>query len=70
MEDVPRISKNILRGFIVYFVLVIVVSAVVSYLYSLFAHGQGVIDWGLSFQPAFIFGVALPIVDEFERKKK
>lgn len=62
--------KSILRGFIVYFVLVIIVSAVVSYLYSHIAHGQGVIDWESSFRLAFIFGVALPIVNEFERKKK
>jgi len=61
--------KNIMRGFIVYFVLVLVVSAIVSYLYSLVVHGQGVIDWGSSFRLAFIFGVALPIVGEFERKK-
>ncbi len=62
--------KNILRGFIVYFVLVLVVSAIVSYLYSLVVHGQGAIDWGSSFRLAIIFGVTLPIVGEFERRKK
>jgi hypothetical protein len=62
--------KNILRGFIVYFVLVLVVSAVVSYLYSLIAHGQGVLDWESSFRFAFVFGVTLPIVGEIERRKK
>jgi hypothetical protein len=61
--------KNILRGFAVYFVLVFVVSAIVSYLYSLVVRGQGIVDWGSSFRLAFIFGVALPIVGEFERKK-
>ncbi|GEM_PF-1498227 len=61
---------NVLRGFIVYFVLVFVVSAVVSYLYGLVAHGHGVIDWESSFRFAFIFAIALPIVGEFERRKK
>jgi len=62
--------KNILRGFIVYFVLVFIVSAVVSFLYSLIVHGHGVIDWESSFQYAFIFGITLPVVGEFERRKK
>jgi ABC-type sugar transport system permease subunit len=62
--------KNILRGFVVYFVLILVVSAVVSYLYSLVAHGQGVIDWDSSFRLAFILGVTLPFVSELERKRR
>jgi hypothetical protein len=37
--------KSVVRGFIVYFVLVLIASAVVSYSYSLIAHGQGVMDW-------------------------
>ncbi len=61
--------KNILRGFVVYFGLVIIVSAVVSYLYSLVAHGHGTIDWQSSFRLAIILGIALPIVSELERKK-
>jgi hypothetical protein len=60
---------RILSGFLVCFALVFVASAVVGYLYSLVAHGQGVIDWGFSFQLAFIFGAVLPIVGEFERRK-
>lgn len=62
--------RNILRGFIVYFALVLVVSSVVSYLYSLVVHGQGAVDWGSSFRLAFIFGFTLPIVGEFERKRR
>jgi len=62
--------QNILRGFMVYFVLVFVVSAGVGYLYSLVAHGQGMIDWGSSFRLAFIFGIVLPIVHELERRQK
>ncbi len=62
--------KNILRGFVVYFVLVFIVGAAVSFLYSLIAHGQGVVDWESSFRFALIFGVVMPVVGEFERKKK
>jgi hypothetical protein len=62
--------KNLLRGFFVYFLLLLIVGAVVSYLYSLIAHGQGTVDWGSSFRVALTLGVALPIVGELERKKK
>jgi hypothetical protein len=51
-------------------VLVFVVSAIVSYLYCLVVHGQGVADWGSSVQFTFIFGIVLPTVGEFERRKK
>jgi hypothetical protein len=62
--------KNILRGFVVYFVLVFVVSAAVGYLYSLMAYGQGIVAWESSLRLAFIFGVVLPIVHELERRQK
>jgi len=62
--------QNILRGFVVYFVLVFVVSAGVGYLYSLVAHGHGIVDWESSFRLAFIFGIVLPVVHELERRPK
>jgi len=62
--------QNVLRGFVVYFVLVFVVSAAVGYLYSLVAHGQGIIDRESSLRLAFIFGIVLPIVPELERRQK
>jgi hypothetical protein len=62
--------KNLIGGFGVYFVLVLIVSAIVSYLYSLIAHGQGVFDWDSSFQLAIIMGVALPLVHELGKKWK
>ena len=61
--------SNILRGFVIYSVLVLVVSAVVSYLYGLIAHGEGSVDWGSSFRFALVLGIALPIVHEWERKR-
>jgi len=62
--------QNILRGFVVYFVLVFVVSAAVGYLYSLVTHGQGIVDWESSLRLAFIFGITLPIVHELERRQQ
>ena len=60
--------KNILRGFIIYFVLVFFVTGVVGYLYSFIAHGQGIIDWEAAIRFALIFGITLPIVRELENK--
>lgn len=37
-----------------------VVAAVVTYLYSLIAHGAGVVDWGTSVRLAVILGIVLP----------
>ncbi len=62
--------KNVLRGFILYFALVLVVSAAVSFLYSLVAHGRGVVDWESAFRLALVFAIALPLVHEFEDKRK
>jgi hypothetical protein len=61
--------KNILRGFVIYFVLVMVVSAAVGYLYGAIAHGRGTLDWETSFRFALVLGIALPIVHELERKR-
>lgn len=37
--------KNILLSFVFIFVITLVVSAVVSFLYSLIVYGSGEIDW-------------------------
>lgn len=34
-----------------------VVTAVVSFLYSLIAHGTGIVDWGYSIRFGIIFGI-------------
>ncbi len=60
---------NMLRGFVVFFVLVFFVSAVVSYFYSLAAHGHGVIDWASAVRLAITLGIALPAAGEFERRR-
>jgi len=53
-------SKSLLVDVVVTFVLTLVVSVIVTYLYSLFAHGAGVIDWETSIRFAIIFAIVLP----------
>ena len=49
--------------------LVVLVSVIVTYLYSLVVHGTGVIDWETSFRLAIIFAIVLPALREAERKE-
>lgn len=53
------------KGFVVHFgvtfVLVLVVSAVVSWLWSLIAHGAGSADWESSVRLALILGLVIPL---------
>ena len=64
--------KEFLIGFVTVFVVALVVTAIVTYLWSLIAHGAGEIDWGRSFRFAIIFGIVLGWVrmKARERKKK
>ena len=59
-----------LRGLLLYFVVTFVVSAIVSYLYSLAFHGEGVVDWESSVRFGIILGIALPIVPVLGSKKQ
>lgn len=38
-----------------------VVAALVTYLYSLIAHGAGVVDWETAFQLGLVLGIVLPL---------
>jgi hypothetical protein len=57
------------RSFIMIFLLVFVVSAIITFLYSLIAHGIGVVDWDSAFRFGLIFGISLPLVRRMEGKK-
>lgn len=59
-----------LRDFAITFAIVLVVSVIVSYFYSLIAHGAGSIDWEASFRFAIIFGIVFPAIREIERRQK
>ncbi len=61
--------KEIGAGFVVVFPIVLVVSLVVSYLYSLLVHGSGMADWESSIRFAIIFGLVFPIIRQLDKKK-
>ena len=49
--------------------IVLVVSVIVSFLYSLIVVGSGVIDWQTSVRFALILGIALPSIHQWEKKQ-
>ncbi len=64
---------NIKKWFIDFattFVVVFVVSAIVTFLYSLIVHGQGVEDWETSFRFAIILSVALPWIQRMKKQRE
>jgi hypothetical protein len=62
--------KQFLVGFATILALTLVVAAIVSFLYSLIAHGTGVVDWALAVRLAIIFGFVLPITRVLEGREK
>jgi hypothetical protein len=49
--------KKLLINFITTFALTLVVTAIVTFLYSLIVHGAGIVDWETSFRLAIILGI-------------
>jgi hypothetical protein len=62
--------RRIGQSFVVYFVLVFIVNALVTFLYNTLLHGTGLVDWESSLRFAVIFGVVFPVAGELERSKK
>ncbi|MEW6511051.1 MAG: hypothetical protein AB1428_08855 [Bacteroidota bacterium] len=62
-------AKNIVMGLVTIGSITLVVSLIVTYLYSLLAHGSGVLDWEMSIRIAIIFGITLPIVQNLDKRK-
>lgn len=60
--------KSILLDAIIIFVITLVVSAIVTYLYSLIVHGTGYIDWESAVRFAFIFGILFPWLRARDKK--
>jgi hypothetical protein len=54
--------KKWIWDFIVIFALVFILTAIVSFLYSMIFHGHGVVDWESSFRFGIIFGIVIPWV--------
>ena len=47
-----------------------IVTAIVTFLYNLIAHGVGIVDWETSFNFAIIFGIVLTWTRMRDGKKK
>jgi H+/Cl- antiporter ClcA len=60
--------KQISIDVVTTFVVVLVVSAIVTLLWNLLRQGSGTVDWETSFHLAIILGIALPLVRASERK--
>jgi len=53
--------KGFLLDMVITIPITFIVAAVVTYLYSLIAHGSGAINWDTAFQLAIIVGIVLPL---------
>ena len=49
--------------------IVLVVSLLVAYLYGLLLHRSALLDWQMSIGLAVIFGIALPLIHQLDKKK-
>ena len=54
-------TKGFLIDMAITMPITFVVAAVVTYLYSLIAHGSGVVAWDTAFLLAIILGIVLPL---------
>ena len=53
--------KGFLFDMVITIPITFVVAAVVTYLYSLIAHGSGAVNWDTAFHLAIIIGIVLPL---------
>lgn len=54
-------AKRFLLDMAITIPVTFVVAAVVTYLYSLIAHGSGSVNWETAFELAIILGIVLPL---------
>jgi hypothetical protein len=62
--------REIAVGFVSTGAIVLVVSLVVTWLYSALVHGNAALDWESSIRLAIIFGITFPVVRTLETRKK
>lgn len=60
--------NKLLKDFLTVFTVSLVVSVVVTFLWSLIFHQMATIDWETSFRFATLLGVVLPLVDARRNK--
>jgi hypothetical protein len=60
--------KTVIAAIIKVFAITLLVTCIVSFLWNLFFHGAGRIDWETSFLFALLFGITIPIVDSVKKR--
>jgi hypothetical protein len=60
--------KTVIAAIIKVFAITLLVTCLASFLWNLFFHGSGRIDWETSFLFALLFGITIPIVDSVEKR--
>ena len=64
-----RIGRAIVE-FLFTFVLAFAVTAIVSVLWNVIAHGEGTIDWDTSFRFGIVLGILLPWMNARSKKRQ
>jgi Na+-driven multidrug efflux pump len=62
--------KKVFISFGIGFAITLIVSSLVTYLYSLGFHETANVDWETSFQLAIIFGIVFPAMEARKEKDK
>lgn len=60
-EDRKMNAKGLLLDMAITITVTFVVAAVVTYLYSVIAHGAGTVNWDTAFHLAIILGIVMPL---------
>jgi CHASE3 domain sensor protein len=61
--------KKLVVEFVTVFAVVLVIAAVVAFLWNIIGHGASTIDWETSFRFAIIFGIILTWAQSRETKE-
>jgi hypothetical protein len=61
---------KIISDFLVIFVITLVVSAAITFLFSYFFHENGAVNWETSFRMAIILGLIIPWIHHREKKHR
>ena len=62
-------AKRFLIGLVAVSIITFFVSAIVSLIYNLIAHGDARVDWEHSIRLAITFGILVPLLRELEKRK-
>jgi hypothetical protein len=60
--------KTYAREFMLAFAITFIVSIIVTFLYSLIVHGQGAVNWEITFDLAILVGILIPVIEHRGKK--